>query len=107
IPSSERLLTDGHVAQIIMIDFVTEAYAIGDLDRSVRRDLDTRRNGVALPIAFARRDIAREDEVRQGRKRDVVGAADAGFEHASAPDGNAVGLGQVMNTDRLAKSAYT
>ena len=50
-------------------------------------------------IAGAGGDVARHREVREGREGDVVGTADAAFQHAAAPDGNPVGLAEVVEAD--------
>ena len=56
-----------------------------------------RHDDVALPIALARRDVAGQHEIRQRGERDVVRAADARFEHAAAPDRDAVRLGDIVH----------
>ncbi len=55
---------------------------------------------VFRPIAFAGGHIAREAEIGKGRERDIVRAADAGFEHPAAPDGNAMALAEVVDAPR-------
>ena len=65
---------------------------------------DRRNDDVLLPVALAGGDVAGQDEVGKRGERDVVGAADAGLEHASAPDGDAGGLREVVDALRLAEA---
>ena len=64
---------------------------------ALRRDFDGRRDDVAGPITLAGRNVAGQHESGERRERNVMRAADAGFEHASAPHRNAVGVGEIVN----------
>src|SRR5439155_17004376 len=48
---------------------------------------------------------ARQREIRQRGKVDVRRAADAGFEHAAVPYGNAARRAQIVQPDRLREAA--
>ena len=76
-----------------------------DVDGAVRRHSDFGIDDVFLPVALARGDIAGEREVRKRRQGDVLSAADAGFEHPSAPDGNFVAPAQVVDALGLKMAA--
>ena len=68
-------------------------------------DLDRRIDQVGRVVALAGGDVARQREVGQAREVDVVGAADAGLEHAAVPHRNAVLGAQVVQPDRFAVPA--
>jgi hypothetical protein len=50
-------------------------------------------------------DIAGEGEVGERGEGDVVGAADAGFEHAAAPDGDVALLAEVVDFEGFGEAA--
>src|SRR6185437_4291823 len=81
----------------IEIEIVTETGLVAYGDCSVRAHLDRRHDDVLLPIALAGRNIAGQDEVRQRREGDVMGPANAAFQHAPAPDWDTVRLAEVVN----------
>src|SRR5437868_11097441 len=54
-------------------------------------------NDVLIPIAFRRRNIARQRKAVQSRHCDIVSPADTGFEHSSAPDRDAFGQRKLLN----------
>src|SRR6266568_883878 len=93
---SNRKFFDAFVAR-----FETEAGTRGYANRTLRID------DVFLPVAFAGSDIAREGEIGKRREGDIVRAADAGFEHAAAPDGDAVTLAEIVDAPRHGVTADT
>ena len=54
------------------------------------RDGDGRFDDVLFPITMGRRYVAGEREAGEGGHCDVVGSADAGFEHSAAPNGDII-----------------
>src|SRR5208282_4972712 len=58
------------------------------------------------PIARRSGDIAGQRKAFQAGEGDVVRAADAGLEHAAAPDGDAALECGVVHGDRLGESTY-
>ena len=74
-------------------------------DGSVGADGDFGLDDVLRPVAVGGGDVAGEREVRQRGEGDVVGAADAGLEHAAAPDGDAELLGDVVDGDGFGEAA--
>jgi len=69
----------------------------GDLNGAVWSYGDFGGDDVLVPVTFAGGDVARKREIRKCGHGDVVGAADAGFEHATAPDGNVFGLAEIVD----------
>src|SRR6516162_2195474 len=69
----------------------------GDVDSALSRNSDFRVDDVFAPVPFAGGDIAGERKICKSGHGDVLRAADAGFKHASAPDGNAVALAEVVD----------
>src|SRR5690349_3594476 len=97
MPSTDHFLPDGDAADEVEIEVVTEAGFVADFDGPARRGFDGRADDVLLPVALAGGDVAGEDEIGERGQCDVVGASDAGFEHATAPDGDAGSLGDVVD----------
>ena len=50
-----------------------------------------------MPVAGGGADVAGQSEIGLRGHGDVVSAADAGFEHASAPDGDGVFLAEIVD----------
>ena len=67
---------------------IAESGRGGDGNRAARRDLDRWIDDVFSPIALAGGDITGERVAAKGRDGDVVNAADAAFQHATAPNRN-------------------
>ena len=57
-------------------------------------------------VARRRRRVAGQREARQRGERDVRGAADAGLEHAAAPDGHVERAAGVVHAQRLEVAAH-
>ena len=91
------VLADGEGGYAILAG--SEAYAGGlrDLDCALGSYGYFGRDYVFVPVAFAGGDVAGEREIGERGQRDVLGTADAGFEHAAAPDGDAVLLTKIVN----------
>src|SRR6266568_8164969 len=87
--------------------FETDAGTRGYANRTLRRDRNFRIDDVFIPVAFAGSNITREGEIGKGRECDIVRAADAGFEHAAAPDGDAVTLAEIVDAPRNGVTADT
>ena len=87
---------DGPTFDEFTADMITEAGFIGNAYSALGRNFDFGLDNVFEPVTFAGRDIARQRVTGKGRDGDVLSAADAGFEHSAAPDGDisceAVGL---------------
>ncbi len=68
-------------------------------------DGDFGSDDVFVPVAGAGGDVAGQGEIRKSGHGDVVSAADAGFEHATAPDGDGVFLAKIMDAFGFAETA--
>src|SRR5438477_5238183 len=95
--SNHSFLAQRDVTHEVAVDFVAEAGLIARCDRAPRRNFDGGRYDVALPVTIARRDVARKREVWQRRESAVMGAANAGFQHASTPYRDAGVFARVMH----------
>src|SRR5215469_18359235 len=102
---ADRLLAHRELFDQVLADAVAGAGAVGDGNRALGRNLDLGVDDVFFPIAPGGGDVPRETEVFERGEGDVVGAPDAGFEHASAPDGNVADLADVMNFPGFAEAA--
>src|SRR5207253_10229969 len=84
----------------------TEAGVIPDFNCPAGCNLDRRLDDVARPVAPARRDIAREDEIGESGESDIVGAADTRFQHTAAPDRDTCRSGGIVHQASFAKSTH-
>src|SRR5438105_336706 len=82
----------------------TRCIAYGN--KTLARDRDLRLDDVLFPIALGGGDIAWQTEVLKGGKGDVVCAANAGFQHSPAPDGDVVLLANIVHLRRFGETAY-
>ena len=92
IRSGEMEFANGQVVDAGRAGSKSDAKASGDLDGALRIDNNFGIDNVLFPVAGASGDVAGQRKIGLRGHGDVVGAADAGFEHASAPDGDAFGL---------------
>src|SRR5208283_5539079 len=60
---------------------------------------------VLFPVALRCRNISRQTKAFKRGERDIVSAPDAGFKHASAPHGNIVALGDIVDFLGLGETA--
>src|ERR1035437_4233637 len=102
--STEDLLPHRDAFNEIEIDLVAETGSVAQRNGAVRRGFDGGRDDVPLPVTLAGGDVAGEHEVGQAGEGDVVGAPDAGLQHAAAPDRNAGCLGDIVHAFGLAES---
>src|SRR5580704_12129308 len=102
--SGNAFLANGDGIQKIAIDAVAESRFIAYCDGPARRHFHRGLDNIASPVALAGRYIARQHEVGKRSQRDIVRAADAGFEHSSTPYGNSGGLSDVMHALGFSKS---
>ena len=77
----------------------------GHADGSLRRHFHFGLDDVFSPVAAAGGNVAGKRKIRERRHGDVVRAADAGFEHAAAPDRNGIRLAKIVNAARGSVSA--
>jgi len=98
-------VTDSEGLNAALDDLKATTNGVGHYDLSSAADGDGRLDDVLLPVTAGGGDIAGQREVGQGRERNVVGTADAGLEHAAAPDRNAPLGGRVVNGDGFAEAA--
>src|ERR1035437_8062059 len=102
--STEDLLPHRDAFNEIEIDLVAETGSVAQRNGAVRRSFHLGRDDVPLPVALTGGDVAGEHEVGQAGEGDVVGAPDAGLQHAAAPDRDAGGLGDIVHAFGLAES---
>src|SRR6266849_2089499 len=88
------------------INFKANSRFVRRQDRPARTYGHRRFDNVFFPITRARRDVARQRESLERSHRDVVRAANAGFQHAAAPYGNLLFAGDVFNFLRLSMPAH-
>src|SRR5882724_2251054 len=76
-------------------------------NRALRRHGHFGIDDVFRPIAIACGYVAGQGEIRKRGERDIVRSADAGFEHATAPNGDAALLAKIVDAacDRVAADA--
>src|SRR6202789_3433005 len=93
----ENLFTCGKRFDAIEARCVADARHRRNFNGSARGHFHFRLDDVFGPIAAAGGNVAGQREIRQRGHGDVVGAADAGFEHAAAPHRNRFRLTQIVN----------
>src|ERR1035438_6425243 len=102
--STEDLVAHRDAANEIEIELVAETGSVAQRNGAVGRSFHLGRDDVLFPVALTGRDVAGEHEVGQAGEGDIVGAPDAGLEHAAAPDRNAGGLRDIVDAFGLAES---
>src|SRR5438105_427831 len=103
---AQDLAPNGEPLDAVAPRLVTDTRAWGHANSSLWRDGHFGIDDVFGPIALAGRDVAGQREIRERGERDIVRAADSGFEHAAAPDGNAVILAEIVDAPRRRESAH-
>src|SRR5690348_4575888 len=86
-------------------DFIANAGGGWNVNRSARGDFDFGLDDIFVPVALARGDVARKSKARERGHRDIVRAANSGFEHAAAPHRDRVRAASVFDALRFAVSA--
>src|SRR5579864_9439016 len=76
---------------------IAETRRMGDTNRAPRSNFHFRLDNVFVPIALAGGHVTGEGIAGKGRGGNVVGTADATFEHAAAPRGNVVTKTESLN----------
>src|SRR5271169_2678079 len=102
---ADLFLANGQALDKIGAHFEAASRSIGNGDLPGFGYLNLGLDDVFLPVALRGGDVAGKRKVRQRRKSDVMRPADAGLEHASAPDAYAALLGDVVDADGLAEAA--
>src|SRR5271170_1176085 len=95
--SIEHLAAFGERFDAVQARGVADARRGGNVYGAARRDFYFRLDDVFGPIAAAGGNVAGQREIRQRGHGDVVRAADAGFQHASAPHGDGFLLAEIVN----------
>src|SRR5271166_2510141 len=103
--SGEVVLADGDAGYAIQPRSETDPRSGGDLDCAVWRYGDFGRDYIFVPVAAASGDVTWEGEVGEGGHSDILRTADAGFEHAAAPNGYVVALAKIVNALGLEETA--
>src|SRR5260370_20930282 len=98
--SFEHFAVFGELLDAIKARGIANSWRGGHTDGAFWRDLDFRLDDVFGPIAAARGDVSGQREIRQRGHGDVVRAADAGFEHATAPDRGGFRLAEMVDAAR-------
>ena len=93
----KRLLPHRQLFDPLQIGRVPQPRRLGNVNRPLRAHRNFRVNDVFGPIALAGGNITGQGESRQRGHGDVVGAADAGLEHAAAPHRNVAGAANVVD----------
>src|SRR3989441_7459265 len=91
LPCAPRFLFDGKAFDQVAADRITNAGPLRNNDCAARSDLDGGIDDVFVPVAAAGGDVAGKGEAGESGKGNIVGAADSGFEHSAAPDGDFFG----------------
>jgi hypothetical protein len=96
----DDLAADGERVDAITARRIPEAGRRGSDDCAARSDFDFGRDDVLGPVALAGGNVTGKREIGKRGQGDVVSAADAGFEHAAAPDGDGFFLAEIVNAAR-------
>ena len=89
-----------------MVERVAETRLVANRDSAPRRGLDGRLDDVALPVPLARRNVARQHEIRQRGQRHVVRSPHARLQHPAAPHRNPRGLSHIVHAFGLAEPRH-
>src|SRR3984885_8457209 len=103
---AKRLLPYCQFFDEIFLNAITGPGLVADRNHSLPRNLHFRIDDVFLPVSLRGRDVSGQAEILQRRQRDVVGPADAGFEHAPAPDRNSLGEADFVDLLGFAKATH-
>src|ERR1700676_1317428 len=104
--SGELFASYGELFDAIEARFETDAWPGRHANSPPQRTHHFRLDNVFHPIAATGRDVARQGEIRQGRQRDVVGAANSGLEHSPAPNGDALLVAKIVDLSRTGVTAH-
>src|SRR5215471_10708049 len=97
--------TNGEPVDSLAADLISEPGSLRDVDGATWGDFNLRLDDVLIPVAATGGNVTGQRKSGKGRHRDVVGAADAGFQHATAPYGDPQGAAQVVDATRFRVSA--
>src|SRR2546425_13002526 len=86
-----RVLFDGKAFDQVAADRIANAGLLRNNDCAARSDFDGGIDDIFVPVAAAGGDVAGKGEAGESGKGNIVGAADSGFEHSAAPDGDFLG----------------
>src|SRR5580693_7981960 len=103
--SIEHLAAFGQRFDAVQARRVADAQSGGNFYRAFCGDFHFRLDYIFGPVAAAGGDVAGQREIRQRGHGDVVRAADAGFQHASAPDRNGFLLAKIVDAAGCGVSA--
>src|SRR5271167_128625 len=95
--SIENLAAFGERFDAIQSRGVADSRRGGDFYGALRGDFHFGFDDVFGPVAAAGGDVAGKSEIGERGHGYVVGAADAGFEHAAAPDGNGLIFAEIVD----------
>src|SRR5215472_3934566 len=96
---------NGEPIDSLAADLESEPGSLRDVDGATWGDFNLRLDDVLIPVAAAGGNVAGQRKSGKSGHRDVVGAADAGFQHATAPYGDPQGAAQIVNAPRFSVSA--
>lgn len=99
------VLAEGERGYAILARDKADAGGGGDLDRTLGIDGYFGGDDVFVPVSLAGGDVAGKREIGESGHGDVLGAADAGFEHPTTPDGDGILLAEVVNAFCLEEAA--
>jgi len=103
--SGEVVLAGGDAGDAVEAGSEADAGGLGDFYGALWGDGYFGVDYVFGPITVTGGDVAGEREIGEGGHGDVLRAADTGFEHAAAPDGDGVFLAEIVNAFGLEKTA--
>ena len=103
--SGEVVLAGGDAGDAVEARGEADAGTLGDVDGALRGDGYFGGDDVFVPVTLAGGDVAGEREIGERGHGDVLGAADAGFEHAAAPDGDGVFPAEIVNAFGFVETA--
>src|SRR5215469_13077033 len=96
---------NGEPVDSLAANLVSEPRGLRDVDGATWGHFNLRLDDVLIPVAPARGNVAGQRKSGKSGHRDVVGAADAGFQHATAPYGDPQGAAQVVDAPRFSVPA--
>src|SRR5579883_2900774 len=106
LPFWKALPTHRGALQRGIVHLDADAGARGHGQRAVPIQHEFRSRDVAVVVASAGRDVAGQGESGERGQGDVVGAADVGLQHASAPHRYLLRPADIVNGARLQMSAH-
>src|ERR1051325_4304728 len=103
----QPLFANGQFFYQIETRFEADSWTAWNANRSLFGYRNFRLDYIFLPVALARGNVAGQRKIRKRRQRNIVSAANSGFQHTAAPYGDIVRLAEVVDAACRSEAAYT